>query len=239
MTIENKMNLWVKRGKVKPLERGNTMPKAEYDRLELLLEQVGINLQTELFPNASFYMVALCPKAECRGILGQMLGTANQICYNCGAEYRLAKVEDEEKGAEPVCVYNYGFPMPPAQCGTCEDSEKCRNARVVIESFGRHSMTRLRSFTRILLPNRAEITVTGKTKYAIIDFNLKDSRACACNNKFRDTLFRAYKQVANDKSTFSMGCTAGNIKIPRRNGPYLIRVLYLLLETIDKKAPAK
>ena len=97
MTIKNKMELWVKRGKVKPLERGNTMPKEEYERLEQLLEQVGINLQDECDTNPSFYMVALCPQTECHGILGQMFGSKNLICYNCGREYELKEYKTDAK----------------------------------------------------------------------------------------------------------------------------------------------
>lgn len=95
--IENDTKMWCDRGKVKPLERGNTMPKKEYEMLERLLKQVGESLQAEFEPFPSFYLVAVCPDPNCRGILGQMFRpSANLICYNCGREYELKEWKPEE-----------------------------------------------------------------------------------------------------------------------------------------------
>lgn len=85
MPLINDMRMWIKKQRVKPLEKGNTMPKTEYEMLEAHLKAVGESLQRQFRP--SFYFVPVCP--ECYGILGQMAMSKNLICYNCGREYTL------------------------------------------------------------------------------------------------------------------------------------------------------
>jgi hypothetical protein len=70
-----------------PEEKGNTLKQQVYADLEQLLEATENTLYRIYKEDGMLYVPARCPK--CHGLLGQMCGSANQICLKCGTEWEL------------------------------------------------------------------------------------------------------------------------------------------------------
>lgn len=70
-----------------PEEKGNTLKPQVYAELDSLLEGVENILYRKYSEDGMLYVPARCP--ECHALLGQMCGSANQICFKCGREFEL------------------------------------------------------------------------------------------------------------------------------------------------------
>ena len=80
--------LWIQpKSNVEIVEKHNTLTPEVYAELSLFLEALGNTLYKKYGADGALYLVAVCPK--CDGILGQMLGSDNLICLNCGREFKL------------------------------------------------------------------------------------------------------------------------------------------------------
>jgi ribosomal protein L37E len=73
---------------VEVVEKGNTLGKEEYKKLEQLFRTMD-KILFSVPDNPIPYYVPLCPK--CSGILGQMCMSPLIICLKCGREFYLDK----------------------------------------------------------------------------------------------------------------------------------------------------